>query len=131
MKRNGFTLVELLGVIVLIVIISGIAVISVNSVINSGKRGLYKNYENTMEGATRNYFIENISSLPSVGETINVTYTELVNTKFLDEFDKSEDCSSSYVIVKREADVGNNFTLSYKACVICTGGQTDYKSEAC
>ena len=133
MKKSGFTLVELLGVIVLIAIISGLAVISVNSVVNSGKIGLYKNYETTMEGAARNYFIENISSLPAVGGSKNISYEELVNTKFLDPFDDPNggDCSSSYVVVSRTANKGNNFSLSYKACVICTEGKLEYKSDGC
>ena len=130
MRNNkGLTLVELLGVIVVIAILSALAVVSLNSVITSGKKGLYNNYEKTLEGAARNYYIDNISDIPSVGSSTRITYEILLGGKYIDKFDDPNggDCSSSYVEVARGADNGNNFNLKYKACVVCTN--KDNKSD--
>ena len=135
--KNGFTLVELLGVIVVIAILSGLAVVSFNGVISSGKKGLYKNYEKTLEGATKNYYIDNISDIPAVSSNARIFYETLLDGKYIDELEDPNggDCSSSYVDVTRGADNGNNFNLTYKACVVCTSKDNRsniiYKTNNC
>ena len=134
MNKKGFTLVELLGVIVLIAILAGLAVISVNHIINSGKMGLYKNYENTLENATRNYFIDNINDMPSVNSSKNISYNTLLNGKYIEEFKDPNkgDCSLSYTEVTRGENVGNNFNIKYKPCLICKNGEKiNYISKDC
>ena len=148
MNKKGFTLVELLGVIVLITIIAGLAIISVSNVINSGKKGLYKNYENALEGASRNAISDYIkasskdisnspflSNLKTKWESKNITlsYQDLVKQKYLDELDDPNggDCSYSYVQITRGVNIGNNFDFKYKSCVICkdTNDKILYKTE--
>ncbi len=135
MNKKGFTLAELLAVIVVLAIVSTLAVISVNRVVESGKKGVYQNLETSLKGGTENYFIANTSHLPAVNGNKSITYTELLKGNYIDEFEdpKGGDCSSSYVIVSRTMDKGVNFTLNYKSCVICkdNAGNIHYKTEGC
>ena len=135
MNKKGFTLAELLGVIVILAIISTLVVISVSRVVDNGKKGVYQNLETTLKGGTENYFIDNSSSIPAVNASKSITYTELLKGNYIDEFEdpKGGDCSSSYVIVSRTMDKGVNFTLIYKSCVICkdNAGNIHYKTEGC
>lgn len=129
MKNRGFTLTELLGVIVLIAIIGGLAVISVNYVIQSGKKGIYKNYETTLKGAAENYFIDHIDNIPTTEKILTITELE----SYLDELKDPNggDCNSSYVKVTRGADLSSNFSLNYQVCLICKlNGSETYTSDA-
>ena len=74
MNRKGFTLAELLGVIIIIAILSTVAVLSVNYVVQNGKKGVYQNLENTLKGAVENYLIDNSSKVPNIGGNKNITY---------------------------------------------------------
>lgn len=130
MKNKGFTLVELLGVIVLIAIVAGLAVISVNTIIGNGKKGVYQNHEKTLEGAAKNYFIDHIDNIPTVGGTTTLTMTDLNN--YLEELEDPNggNCSYSKVLVTRSADVSNNFKLNYQVCLICKNGVNEtYSSD--
>ena len=136
MKKNGFTLVELLAVIVVLAIVAGLAVISMSAIINNGKNGVYKNYESSLEGATRNYFIENIDEVPTTSK--NIYLKDLINMNFIENFTDPNggNCNdldeNSYVLVSRGSDTGSNINLTYKVCLICKNGETiTYKSEDC
>ena len=139
MKKNGFTLVELLGVIVVLAIISGLAVISMNTIIGTGKKGVYHNYEKTLIDASRNYYIDNMDKIPNVGSPVKLYAEFLVQNGYIDNLKDPNggECikkdSHSYVLVTRESDINNNFNLNYKACLICqdTNGNNTYKSDDC
>ena len=128
MNNKGFTLVELLAVIVVIGILSALAVVSYNSLIGSGKKGLYKNYENTLKGGAQNYFIDNTGDIPAIGETIVLSYQTLLDKKYIEEFKDPNggNCITSYVEVLRGNDIGSNYNLTYKACLICKDGSNSY-----
>jgi len=137
MKNKGFTLVELLAVIVVLAIVMGIAAISVNHVTNKGKNGVYKNYENTLKGSTESFLIydymyENGDALPKPNNSKIVTYEYLFKNNYIDPLKDPNggNCNDSYVVVQRDADVevkddisgdtfSSNFDISYKVCLIC------------
>ncbi len=127
--NKGFTLVELLGVIIIISIISGIAVVSVTYILENSRNSVYKNYESTLSGSARNYLIKNIDKRPQVGGSLNVSYNDLKTGGFIDTIKdpKGGNCNSSYVKITRGADKGINYTFNYKACLVCT----NYRSEGC
>ena len=115
MKNKGFTLIELLSVIVFLGIVLGIVVYTVSNTIGSGKKGIYKNHENTLKSSAQNYLIKNSNLLPQVGNSITITYQDLKNNNFLSELKDPNGgiCNESKVIVSRENDTGVNYTLNY------------------
>lgn len=129
MNKKGFTLVELLGVIVVIAIISGLAVISINYITNTGKNGVYKSHETALKGAAQNYLLDNPNLVPEKPfytyyanyGSIRLTYDELFSKHYIDELKDPNggDCSYSYVDVIRKEESSINYNLEYRACVIC------------
>ncbi len=137
-NKKGITLVELLGVIVILAILAGLAVYSMNYVIGTGKVGLYRNYEETLKAAAHNYFIDNPGDIPKTGyKKINITTLE----DYLDELKdpNAGDCANSenlsYVYVLRGADgtdKAKNIDLTYYPCLKCiskTDNSLLYKSD--
>ena len=126
MNKNGLTLVELLGIIVVLAIVMGIAVYSVTYVTNKGKMKVYETHEKSLKGAAENYLTDDYAynnglNFPNVYDTKKITYQVLRDELFIDELKdpKGGSCNSSYVLVTRGADVGINFSLDYKVCLIC------------
>ncbi len=137
--KKGFTLVELLAVIIVLAIVLGIAIAAVTGAIGSGQNGVYKNYETTLKSAARNYLIEclegNIQNssggtckIPSVGGSIVLKHQELANLDFIDNLTdpKGGTCNQSYVKVTRKSDVSTNLNFEYQACLVC-----DNKKDTC
>ena len=129
MNKKGFTLVELLSVIVIISILASVTTIIYANVIQKGKQGLYDNHENTLRGAAEAYLIENFDLIPNVGGSINISYQTLLNKHHIEPLKDPNggNCDASSVLVTRNADVSNNYDLTYKVCLSCT----NYQSSGC
>lgn len=56
--NKGFTLVELLATIILLTVLSGLVLFSVNYIINSSKKSLNQNQINTIEKAAQSYYLK-------------------------------------------------------------------------
>ena len=121
--KKGFTLVELLAVIVVLAILSGLAVVSMNGVFNTGKKGVYKNFESTIKSGVQNYLIENPDEVPNQSQSKEIKITLLGD--FIDTLKDPNggDCmTKSYVLVTRKKnneDNKDNYNLDYKICLIC------------
>ena len=66
--RKGFTLVELLGVIVILGLIAMIAIPTINSALNSSREKAYDEQVRTIEETARTYMSKNSLKLPSQTE---------------------------------------------------------------
>lgn len=66
--KKGFTLVELLGVIVILGIIAMIAIPTINSALNSSRQKAYDEQIKTLEDTARTYMSKNSLKLPSQSE---------------------------------------------------------------
>lgn len=83
--RNGFTLVELLSVIVIISLISLISIISVTGIMTKSKNDLYNDQMLLIEKAAKSWGSENIDKLPDKDECIYLTLGSLKTYGILGE----------------------------------------------
>ena len=63
MNNKGFTLVEVLAVVVILGVLATIMIPTIGSVINQNKEDNYKNMEKTILNATKLYVSDNASLL--------------------------------------------------------------------
>lgn len=121
-NKKGFTLVELLAVIVLLGIISTVAVVSFNSMQEKSKKEYYDKQRELIILSAKDYFTTNRSELPKeVGTIKSVSLTKLIDDSYIDNvisYDKNEctynDSNASVVLT----DTG---TYSYNAYLVCGG----------
>lgn len=66
--KKGFTLVELLGVIVILGIIAMIAIPTINTALNDSRQKAYNEQIDTIENTARTYMSKNSLKLPSQTE---------------------------------------------------------------
>lgn len=140
--KKGFTLVELLGVIVVLAIISMIAVPLIDRSINKSDEDLYNTQINQIVKAAKNYYAENLEKLNQVGEKCDTSPCDAGDSKpvnpccvTLDTLQKGGylptkvdnpktgepfNPTLSYVTVTKK---GNHF--EYKATVVDAGGETN------
>ncbi len=115
--KNGFTLIEILGIIILLSVLSLIVYPVINSTINNSKKELYNKQISELERHTKSWITENANSLSFVqGYTRNVTFQELYEAGFIDDADvknpkTSESLSGCITIVYDETITG--FNINY------------------
>jgi prepilin-type N-terminal cleavage/methylation domain-containing protein len=119
MKNNrGFTLVELLAVIVILAVILVIAIPNVMKIIDKAKLDSYKRTEDMLVSAAQKYMAQQGITLNTVGDTTTVSYnTDLRGNKLIDIINDQKskiECSNSKVIVTKTT---NGYT--YKPGLVC------------
>ena len=136
MNEKGFTLVELLAVIVIIGLLSSIAVVAYNSFIDNARERVYKTYEDTMKAEAEMYYINNTGDLPTVGNSKKLRLSYLLANNKIDKInnpdDENETCSStiekkdSFILIERgqhirdeDGNIENHFNLTYTVCLKC------------
>ena len=84
--KKGFTLVEIIGVVVLLGVIAAITVITINGTLNNSKEKLYNTQiENIIKGA-RIWASTNVLKLPEAeGEYVIVNLGQLKETGLIDK----------------------------------------------
>lgn len=138
MKKNAFTLIELLAVIVIFGIISTIAVVSYNGYIDSSRMKAYEDAEKTMEGAAKSLLTfcmtdelpnNQCEVVPSTGTAIIITLDRLTGNGFMTivkDQNKGGTCTGKVKITNNASD-SDNYNLKYDVCLKCS----DYSSGSC
>lgn len=87
MNKKGFTLIELMAIIIILGIISLIVVPTVNDTLKKQKVRLYEKQVDTIEKAAESWSSVNTNELPEIGENICVELDLLVSSGFLGNSD--------------------------------------------
>lgn len=127
MKNKGFTLVELLGVIVVLAIVGGIATLAITNYLGNSKEKVYRNYVATLKTTVEDYLIDDFAKngnlLPNVGGSRTFTLNDLINAKVIEELKDPNggtcNQTTTKVIVKRDVDTDINFNLTYDVYLDC------------
>ena len=131
-NKRGFTVVELLVVLVILGILITLAYMGVSRYLNQARSTTYEDFEKNITSGVTNYLIDHSGSIPSVGESLVVDVEKLVCEGYIEDLqdprESSKTCNlDSYAIVKRNNDTSSNMDIEYSACLKCSG----YESPAC
>ena len=118
MNKKGFTLVELLATIVIIILISGIAIVSYNYLVKKSSNSVFESYESTMHAEAIYHVANHYGSITFVNNKVVFTLDDLQIEKFNNPKNNGDTCPDSYVEATKSY-VGNNLKMSYKVCLIC------------
>lgn len=122
MNKRGFTLVELLAVIVIIGLLSSITLLKMNDSSRERKKQDYKNMVKLIEKntsiliSTNNEFYTKVTNnIINISDTCKISYQVLIDNNLVDETEKNPMTGDyinreSYVIIS----VDNNYKLEYK-----------------
>ena len=94
-NKKGFTMIELLGVIVILGILSVMAIVSVTRLITKSKTEQKNSQAKTLMMAAESYMQANKNNLPkTIGEVKKVSASELKSTNYLKNNLKNADGAS-------------------------------------
>lgn len=112
--KNGFTLVELLGVIFIISVLALITVPLINSTLNKGKQNLSSVQEEQLKKGLKDYYSSNLSELSSLptGKTCK-SVSEIQSSGYLPSDIKDPSTNRSY-------DVSSVKVCVNKTIITCT-----------
>ena len=132
MNKKGFTLLELLATIIILGLLTTIVIGVVLPLLNRGNNEYYKNQENMLVLAARDFFADHRSRLPKeIGETSTVTLKELIEGKYIDPIKDKDgndcDAEKSTVVVQKITEKD----YQYYVTLICGNNEEDptYESE--
>ncbi len=124
MKKNGFTLIELMAVIIILAVILIMAIPEVNFIIRSNKEEVFIDNARLMAKAADSYFTLYLGKRPQeVDATAIVTLEELVSEDIMDMITDPLhnnvvcDDQQSYVIIRYEG----NRKYNYYVTLNCNG----------
>ena len=124
-NKDGFTLIELTTVIVLIAILSVLAVIPINNIIKNSRKELNESQKKQIVLAAQNWAIDNDDKLPKRGVNdadVKITLEDLYADGYLDndviDLNSNTQISKcSYVnisLIDQNKNSGNTYTYEFK-----------------
>ena len=116
-NENGFTMVELTAVVVLIGLIAAIASIPINKMVKDSKQKLYDSQLDQIVLAVQNWTVDNPTILPPFtndGAPGSVNIETLISKGYLDEDVLDNFTSCSYVEVSLSNESENPDANAYK-----------------
>ncbi len=123
-KKKGFTLIELILVIVIVGVLGLLVVPRISSLISSGKNTYYTTIEKEMTLLAKDYYADQMKELPLSGSSVELTMSKLLYNNYITEMIKDATqmpCNNSFIIVTSKG----NKKYEYVACLFCD----DYNSQ--
>ena len=119
MKR-GFTLVELLAVLILLGVVSLIAIPSIGKILNRSREKARESTKNELIKAAKNYYADNIRELPDDGSHKCLSVSEIEESGYISNDDivdpTTEEKLTGYVKIYFD-NTYNQYTYEYvKSC---------------
>ena len=119
MKR-GFTLVELLAVLILLGVVSLIAIPSIGKILNRSREKARESTKNELIKAAKNYYADNIRELPDDGSHKCLSVSEIEENGYISNDDivdpTTEEKLTGYVKIYFD-NTYNQYTYEYvKSC---------------
>ena len=132
MNKKGFTMLELLAVIIILGILITLAYMGVSRYLNQARNATYSDFEQNIKDGVTNYLIDHTGTIPNEEESLVVDVKKLVCEGYVEDLqdprESSKTCNlESYAIVKRNNDTNYNMDIEYSACLKCSS----YESPAC
>lgn len=113
---KAFTLVELLAVIIILGLIMGITVPTIDKIISDSRQKTYKEQVSQIESIARNWGVENTNLLPDSGE-YQLTLAKLKEEGLLEDKDLKNPIDNSVmngcVVIKFDEST-NQYVYTYK-----------------
>ena len=123
-NRNGFTLVEVLAVIVVLGFISTIFIPNALKILKSNNLKIYKIKEQELEKSASDYVLyENSFVPPTAGEEKYITMSQLVAGSYMNKILDSSSGNECKAFVK--VTLNDIYGYNYEACLICEEYKTN------
>lgn len=98
MKRRGFTLVELLGVIIILGLLALVTIPTISDSLSKYKKKLCNTQIEYMIAAAKNWGADHIYQLPDEGETVKITLSELIKQGYMEGDQKASQEEDRYKV---------------------------------
>ena len=131
MNNKGFSLFELIAVIIVIGVIATVALPSVSNFMDKGSLTTFLTYEKSMEDAATNAVLDCIGNsstkcdVPEKGRVDFIKLDYLISEGFIDGIKAPDggtcDTKKSFVRVENKG----NLNYKFKVCLYCDGYTTD------
>ncbi len=127
MNKKGFTLIEMLLVVVIIGILTIIVYPNLSEILSSGKEKKYENYVELLEENLKLYRIDK-------GDTLWINGTNTTSVLY-ENLQKSNpdinigDCTPSNLIIEKTGSTSYKYT--YKVCITCNGNSYGNYTTGC
>ena len=122
-NKKGFTLVEIIGVVIVLGIVLGLASVAYISISNHIKTTYYRGIETVLLEAGGEYYTHNSEEAPQIfGNNVQVSIETLVNGKYVEEVkDRDGNSCEGYVGAYKNSYERTN----YYVCLVCSEYETD------
>ena len=121
--KNGFTLIEVLAVIVIIGIIGGVGIVAYRTFFKTSEERYYETIESSVLLAGNDYFTDHRGEIPTDNNYSEVSLASLIDAKYMEPIKDSSGnlCTEGMVYAYRD-----NNKVKYEVCLINCG---EYSSK--
>ena len=123
MKKNGFTLVELLAVILLLTLIITLFIPNALKLLNENNLKVYKIKEEQLVKSAKDYTYDSNFTSPTSTNPVYITITDLSNGNYLDKILDASTGNECIAFVKVTLNSIDGY--DFEPCIICDEYKTD------